>query len=427
MINLGDREITRRSVNINTECHLFRMLSMYFISLCFMALYENALNQTGFKCGKPTKQTASLLISCGLMITLTSYMGLLLFRKISGYTRTRVKQRRRLRSGYWTRRRIYWRRRNISRTEYIAEALQGSIKQRIYCLSESQERQEEMFTKPCSDTLMRNGLAVSGVQSDGEVHDMNEVILNQKKIRCSSSKGKRQLKKRGGTSTKRLLSFIVNLRSKPVKKQRGFRRRTGRPSKSYPVDGHGHSKRESMAKSLSRRKQKRKKKCKVMAQATSQQPSVPSITDGLAPNYHFSFKQVVEAYKTLRKGRAFHASKKVLWRDRHTLVFGSKNLNKLRRFESYRMREKEYDITEPPDEEEAPQLLETGPKYSSDEAGDGPLEDPLCQGMGPEYSSDEAGDGPDSSEECVPLDRKVKRRLIRRRADQKRKKQEICR
>ena len=67
-----------------------------------------------------------------------------------------------------------------------------------------------MFTKPCPDTLVRNGLAVSGVQSDGEVHDMNEVILNQKKIRCSSSKGKRQ-KKRGGTS-KKILSFIVNIR-----------------------------------------------------------------------------------------------------------------------------------------------------------------------------------------------------------------------
>ena len=97
---------------------------------------------------------------------------------------------------------------------------------------------------------MRNGPAVSGVQSDGEVNDMNEVILNQKKIRSSSSKGKRQLKKRGGTSTK-MLSYFVNLRSKPVKKQRGFRRRTGRPSKSSTVDGHGDSKRVSMANSLS--------------------------------------------------------------------------------------------------------------------------------------------------------------------------------
>ena len=192
------------------------------------------------------------------MITLTSYLGLLLFRKISGYTRTRVKQRRRLSSGYGTRRRIYWRERNISRTEYIAEALQCSIKQRIYCLSDSKERQEEVFTKPCPDILMRNGLAVSGVQSDGEVHDMNEVILNQKMIRCSPSEGKRQLKKRGGTSTK-MLSYFMYLRSKPVKKQRGFRRRTGRPSKSYTVDGHGDCMRESMAKSLSRRKKRERR------------------------------------------------------------------------------------------------------------------------------------------------------------------------
>ena len=67
-------------------------------------------------------------------------------------------------------------------------------------------------------------------------------------------------------------------------------------------------------------------------------------------------------------------------------------------------------------------MLDTGPRYSSDEAGDGPLEDPLCQGMGPEYSSDEAGDGPDSSEEYIPLDRKAKRRLIQRQYNRKRKK-----
>ena len=70
-----------------------------------------------------------------------------------------------------------------------------------------------------------------------------------------------------------------------------------------------------------------------MAQAASHQSSVPSITDGLAPKYHLSSKKVLQAYKTLRKGCAFHASKRVLWRNRHTLVFGSKNLHKFGRFE----------------------------------------------------------------------------------------------
>ena len=109
-----------------------------------------------------------------------------------------------------------------------------------------------MLTKPCSDILKRNVLAVSGAQLDGEAQDMTEVKHYQKKIRCTSSKGKTPLKKRRRTSMK-MLSFIVNPRRKPVKKRTGYRRRTGRPSNSYTVDGHGDSKRVSMAKSISRR------------------------------------------------------------------------------------------------------------------------------------------------------------------------------
>ena len=72
------------------------------------------------------------------------------------------------------------------------------------------------------------------------------------------------------------------------------------------------------------------------------------------------------------------------------------------------MREKEYDIPEPPDEEEDPRTQQTGPRFSSDEAADGPfLKDStkinppdlntkplIILGMGPEFSSDPAGDGP---------------------------------
>ena len=140
-----------------------------------------------------------------------------------------------------------------------------------------------MLTKPYSDMIKRNGHAVNRAQLDGEVQDMNEVMHYQKKTRCSSSKGKTPFKNQG-RNFKKMLSFIVNPRCKPVKKQRGFRRRTGRPLSST-VDGHGDCKRVSMAKSLSRRKKKRKNKCNVMAQAASQQPSVPSKNAGLAPRY----------------------------------------------------------------------------------------------------------------------------------------------
>merc|ERR1712030_270132 len=137
--------------------------------------------------------------------------------------------------------------------------------------------------------MKRNGHAVSRAQLDGEVQDMNKVMHYQKKTRCSS-KGKTPFKNQG-RNVKKMLSFIVNPRCKRVKKQRGFRRRTGRPLSST-VDGHGDCKRVSMAKSLSRKKKKRKNKCNVMAQAASQQPSVPSKTVGLALRYPLSFKQI---------------------------------------------------------------------------------------------------------------------------------------
>ena len=83
-------------------------------------------------------------------------------------------------------------------------------------------------------------------------------------------------------------------------------------------------------------------KCNVMTQAASQQPSVPSKSNRLAPRYHLTLNQVKQAYKSYRKGRGFHASTKVLWKNRHRLVFGNRNQYKFGRYESYRIREKEY-------------------------------------------------------------------------------------
>ena len=133
---------------------------------------------------------------------------------------------------------------------YIAEALQGSIKQRIYSQSESQRKNEEMSTKPCSDIMNRNGHAVNGAQIDGEVKDGNKLMLSRRKTRCSSSRGKKPLKKRERTC-KMMPFFIVKPRCKPVKKHCEFRRRTGKPIESSTVDGHGDSKRVSMARTVS--------------------------------------------------------------------------------------------------------------------------------------------------------------------------------
>merc|ERR1711888_364958 len=173
--------------------------------------------------------TLSFFISFGLTISLISYLIILLLRRIRRYyTEAKVAQRRRFRSGYWSRRRIYWRRRGISRTEYISEAIQCSIQHRIYCEPESHRRKEAMLSNSCSDIFKRNSHAVSRTELDDELQDINDVMQQKKKQKGSSDGDKRSLKKRG-LSYKKVLSFMVETRRKRVKKQIGFRRRTGGP------------------------------------------------------------------------------------------------------------------------------------------------------------------------------------------------------
>ena len=152
---------------------IWKICTIVGLSLIIYGLESDSLRQMPHVTFLPLKlvtcslktnlMTSCSLISFGIMITLTSYVVLLLWRRIRNYcTRTRVSQRRRFGSGYWSRRRIYWRQRDISRSGYIVEALQGTIKVRIHRQSESQERKEEMLTKPYPDIVKRNDYAVSG-------------------------------------------------------------------------------------------------------------------------------------------------------------------------------------------------------------------------------------------------------------------------
>ena len=77
----------------------------------------------------------------------------------------------------------------------------------------------------------------------------------------------------------------------------------------------------------------------------------------------------------MRKGRSFQPSRRVLWRNRHKLIRASRELQFRNSYGDYYIpasRDIEYECDEPPEEDEDPQWLNTGPKYSSDEAGDGP-------------------------------------------------------
>ena len=93
------------------------------------------------------------------------------------------------------------------------------------------------------------------------------------------------------------------------------------------------------------------------------------------PKYHVSMTRVQEAYRSMRKGRRFHASNRILWRNRHRLIEGLRNVNMMKAYwekDFFEIKEKEYDVPEPPEMNEEPHWQQTGPEYSSDIAGDGP-------------------------------------------------------
>ena len=157
------------------------------------------------------------------------------------------------------------------------------------------------------------------------------------------------------------------------------------------------------------------------------------------PNYHHSYQQVLNLYKSTRKGSVFWPSKKVLWRNRHHLHSMCRNrLRNVSQSELYgtRVREKEYEGNEPPEEDDVSSIAGMNSvtftmslRYSSDVPEDGPwqhnkpnsyrnaafstdaskpekdcvvaISKPLL--MGPEFSSDISGDGPDKSDEKKPV------------------------
>ena len=78
----------------------------------------------------------------------------------------------------------------------------------------------------------------------------------------------------------------------------------------------------------------------------------------------------------MRKGKGFFASNKVLWRNRHALVLGCSNFYRKVSDEDdsyYQEDNKEYDVVEPPEPSPDPEVPTSGPQFSSDQAGDGPV------------------------------------------------------
>ena len=293
-------------------------------------------------------------------------------------------------------------------------------------------------------TVTINHDVLDGSQGDGQCEHLP--VRSVSSASCQGTSLMRLKKLRSGSEQR--LPYLSSFRRKSVKKRIGFRRRTGGNTRISAFESTGNSHHVNIPRRIS--KKKRKKKIRLSQQGGKKQLSPPLVREDFSPKYHLSFDRVLQAYKSIRKGRCFHASKRVIWRNRYNLIRGNRDCYKI--FE--RNQEKEYDVPEPPEEQEDPHMHQIGKEHPSNKGGDGPVKSDnsgdgpvssalrdglVCDGeyhaftggllcgfnqrsstitcvtksikenagpqwilTGPQYSSDYAGDGPHSSEEYDP-------------------------
>ena len=97
-----------------------------WLMLGFLYTWGGLLN-----CIFETQFMLASLISFGVMCTLTGYL-LHLTLRFRRFNRKRVTRRPRVRSCLWTQRKVFWLQRGISRSAYVFEARESSIKARVY-------------------------------------------------------------------------------------------------------------------------------------------------------------------------------------------------------------------------------------------------------------------------------------------------------
>ena len=84
------------------------------------------------------------LISCGVMLSLTSFVLHKLWR-FRGFMKKKAERRCRVRSCLWTRRKVLWLQSGLSRSEYVLKALRSSMNARANWGKKAHKRNEGMF------------------------------------------------------------------------------------------------------------------------------------------------------------------------------------------------------------------------------------------------------------------------------------------
>ena len=114
-------------------------------------------------------------------------------------------------------------------------------------------------------------------------------------------------------------------RRRAVKKRTHFRRNSGNGCQRL-VLAPGIA--ESKIHMMSKKKSRRNKVPSLMRQESRKQIHIPEKEHEGGPVYHISLRKVLHVYKAMQKGRTFHASKRIIWRNRHRLFLGCNTFHK---------------------------------------------------------------------------------------------------
>ena len=289
-------------------------------------------------------------VSCGYYLTiyiiLTTCLLISLLKEVRVKTSCRFHKHPSLGSVTWTKRKIYWRRRQLSRSTYIMEVIRSSVRLRRFRQSERSLRlhddmmKSKRITPICLRTSFANPANTLKRTRDGHVQGDAKIKLSLER-KNSFSPGKRCKNPPNGCSKKKICSprkigisssdgcskspskqFRFFYLPKRIKKRIGFRRGCGNALNHRVASVSDGQLKSTIVRNTPRRK---KKVCKALRPKLPKPTSTPELKDLPGPTYHISFKKALEHYKTTRKGHAFYPSKRVIWRNRHRLVFGARN------------------------------------------------------------------------------------------------------
>ena len=207
-----------------------------------------------------------------------------------GVNKNRRLKFRKAGSSNWTRRRAYWIQKSVCRADYLAFARR-------------------------SKTLAAKSFKIKGTHTSPNLEQATtskSVPILDSVVASKETRVRRRLLKRRDLHVCRRAPskpFPFFYTPKRIKKRMGFRRRTSNAMDHRIVPLRGEESKSKKPRSAPRTN---KQRCQPKRPKLRKQTSVPEVKHKPPPSYHVPYTKALEAYKTLRKGKTFHANKKVI-------------------------------------------------------------------------------------------------------------------